>query len=57
MNEGIFFWSKGATCGFPGGHVVKTVLPLQGSHVRSLGGELKSHMPCGTANKRGKGMI
>ena len=34
---------------FPGGPVVKTVLPLQGARAWSLGEELSSHMPRGTA--------
>ena len=34
---------------FPGGPVVKTALPMQGGRVRSLVGELRSHIPCSTA--------
>ena len=37
---------------FPGGPVVKTALPLQGAQVRSLVGELGSHMPRSTAKKK-----
>ena len=36
---------------FPSGPVVKTVLPLQGAQVRSLVGELRSHMLRGAAKK------
>ena len=36
---------------FPGVPVVKTELPLQGARVRSLVGELRSHMPQGVAKK------
>ena len=32
---------------FPGGPVVKTLLPLQGVQARPLAWELGSHMPCG----------
>ena len=32
---------------FPGGPVVKNPLPMQGTRVRSLVGELRSHMPWG----------
>ena len=40
---------------FPGGLVVKTlVLPPQGVWVRSLVGELRSHMPHGMAKKKKK---
>ena len=37
---------------FPGGPVVKTLLPLQGTRVRSLVGvELRSHMPRGVPKR------
>ena len=39
---------------FPGGLVVKTVLLLRGAWVRSLVGELISHMPGGAAKKKKK---
>ena len=35
--------------GFPGGPVVKTVLPLQGTQFQSLVVELRSHMPSSMA--------
>ena len=35
----------------PGSPVVKTVLPLQGAPVQSLGGELRSHMLYRTAKR------
>ena len=38
--------------GVPGGPVVRTTLPLHGTQVRSLVGELKFHMPYGTAKKK-----
>ena len=38
----------------PGGPVVKTVLPLQGVWVRSLVGELRSHIPCSVAKNKQK---
>ena len=34
--------------------MVKTVLPKQGMQVRSLVGELRSHMLCGAAKKKKK---
>ena len=36
---------------FPGSPVIKTALPLQGTRVQSLVGELRSHMPHGMAKK------
>ena len=43
---------------FPGGPVVKTMLPLQGGRVQSLVRELRSHKPQGKATpphqKKGK---
>ena len=33
--------------------VVKTVLPMQGARVGDLVRELRSHMPCSTAQKNG----
>ena len=39
---------------FPGGPVVKTVLPWQGGQVQSMMGELKSPMPRGEAKKMKK---
>ena len=37
---------------FPGGQLVKTALPLmKGAQVQSLGGELRSQMPCNVARK------
>ena len=37
---------------FPGGPVVRlSELPMQGAHVQSLVGELRSHMPNGVAKK------
>ena len=36
---------------FPGGPVVDCMLPMQGAWVRSLVGELRSHMPCGMATR------
>ena len=41
---------------FPGGPAVKTVLPLQGTWVQSLVGELRSHMPRSTAKKKKKNL-
>ena len=38
----------------PGSPVVKTVLPLQWARVRSLAGELRSHVACDTAKKKKK---
>ena len=40
-----FYYLKKKSKNFPGGPVVKTVLPLQGEEVRSLVRELRSHMP------------
>ena len=37
---------------FPGGPVVKTVLPLKRVKVRSLVEELRSHRPLGVAKKK-----
>ena len=37
---------------FPGGPVVKTVLPMQGAWVQSLVRELRSHMLHSTAKKK-----
>ena len=42
---------------FPGGPGVKTALPLQGAQVQSLVGKLRSHMPCGVAQKKKKDAI
>ena len=39
---------------FPGGPVVKTVLPLRGAQVPSLVGEPRSHIPVGAAAKKKK---
>ena len=36
---------------FPGGPVVKTMLPMQGVQFRSLVGELRSHLLYGAAKK------
>ena len=36
---------------FPGGPVVKTLLPMQGGSIRSLVRKLSSHVPCSTANQ------
>ena len=36
---------------FTGSPVVKTELPLQGGQIPSLVRELRSHLPCGTAQK------
>ena len=42
---------------FPGGPVVKgSMLPLQGARVRSLVGELRSYVLCGTAKNKKKTM-
>ena len=41
----LSFWD------FHGGPVVKTLLPMQGSQVRSLFWGLGSHMLCGAAKK------
>ena len=41
---------------FPGGAVVETVLPLQEAQVRSLVGELRSHMLHGTDKKKRAGV-
>ena len=40
--------------GFPGGPVVKTALSMQRTQVRSLVGELRSHMPHGQKKKKKK---
>ena len=37
---------------FPGGPVVKTLLPVQGAPVQFLVGELRSHMPRGARPKQ-----
>ena len=42
---------------FPGGPVVKTVLPLQGARVQSLVMELKFHMPHGVAKRENQLII
>ena len=39
---------------FPGGPVVKTMLPMQGVQFRSLVGELRSHLLYGAAKKEKK---
>ena len=45
-----FTWIKTESSrGFPGGPVVKTILPMQGALVWSLVGELRSHIPRGAA--------
>ena len=36
---------------FPGGLVIKTAFPMQGSQVPSLVRELRSHIPYSTAKK------
>ena len=48
------FWCVGWAGGSPGGPVVKTALPLQGTRVQSLVREVRSHMLGGAANKKRK---
>ena len=36
---------------FPGGPVVKTLLPMQEGSIRSLVRKLRSHVQCNTANQ------
>ena len=40
---------------FPGGALVKTVLPMQGVRVGDLVRELRSHMPYSTAHTQKEG--
>ena len=47
---GIFQWKSGSW-DFPDSPLVKTVLPIKGTWVQSLVGELRSHMLCGTSKK------
>ena len=44
----IFQWKSGSW-DFPGSPLVKTVLPIKGTWVQSLVGELRSHMLCGAS--------
>ena len=37
---------------FPGGPVVNPALPMQGGQVRTMVGEIRSHMLCGSAKKK-----
>ena len=49
------FWQafmKGQSSHFPGGRVVKTMLPVQGAQVQSLVGELRSLMLQGLVKQR-----
>ena len=51
-NEGRHHQSEQLSWDFFGGPMVKTMLPLQRMQVRSLVGELTSHMPQGVAKKK-----
>ena len=47
----LLFWRMSGELYFPGGSMVKTLLPMQEPWVQSLVGELRSHMPCSMAKR------